>query len=335
MPSPNLSEMATVALRSRTGKLADNVTRNNALIDRMRRRGRKTPFDGGRTIVQEIEYALNSTYTRYSGYQALNTSPSDVFTAAEYAIRQAAAAISISGLEELQNSGREQIINLLQSRINNAERTLINGISYDIYSDGSLTGQIGGLQSLISTTPTSGIVGGIDRSLWTFWQNIKFSAVTDGGAALSAANVQDYMNRVVVQIVRGADGPDLIVADNNAYRYYLQSLQAIQRIARPTEKAGVGFTSLAYYGSGREIEVVLDGGFQGFSTDPIPVGGAAANTMYFLNTDYIFYRPHARRDCVPLDPDRYSVNQDAMVRLLAFAGNLTMSNARMQAVLTA
>ena len=37
-----------------------------------------------------------------------------------------AVAISISGLEQIQNSGAEQIIDLLESRIGNAERTLVS-----------------------------------------------------------------------------------------------------------------------------------------------------------------------------------------------------------------
>jgi hypothetical protein len=334
MPSPNLSEIVTTTLRNRTGKLADNVSRNNGLLNRLRDRGKIKTFGGGRTIVQEIEYANNSTYKRYSGYEVLNIAPSDVMTAAEFPIRQAAVAVSISGLEMLQNSGKEAVIDLLESRIGNAERTFANGISLDIYSDGTASGQIGGLQSLVANSPTSGTVGGIDRATWTFWQNIAFSSVTDGGAAATSANIQSYMNRVAVQIVRGPDGPDLIVADNNYYRLYLESLQAIQRVT-DEKSAGIGFASLKYYGAGKAMDVILDGGFQGVSGDPFATGGAPTNTMYFLNTNYIFYRPHRDRNMVPLDPDRFSVNQDAMVKLIGWAGNMTLSNARLQAVLKA
>jgi hypothetical protein len=344
MASPNLSEIVTTTLRNRSGKLADNVTRNNALLNRLKEGGRTRPFGGGRTIVEEIMYANNGTYKRYSGYEALNITPSDVFTAAEFAIRQAAVAISISGLEMLQNRGKEAVIDLLRSRIDNAETTLTNGLSYDVYSDGTQSGQMNGLQSLISSTPTTGTVGGIDRATWTFWRNVKFGGVADGGGATSATNIQSYMNRVVVQIVRGADGPDLIVADNTYYRLYLESLQAIQRITSGgASKTGAGFSSLAYFGSGREIEVVLDGGFQGLTGDGNTfgasgagaVGGAPSATMYFLNTKYLSYRPHRDRNCVPLDPERYSTNQDAMVKLIGWAGNMTISNSGLQAVLVA
>ena len=110
MASPNLSEIITTTLRNRSGKLADQVTRNNALLDRMRQKGKVKSVSGGRTIVQELEYAQNGTGQWYSGYEALNINPSDVFTAAEFNWRQAAVAVSISGLEMLQNSGKERVI---------------------------------------------------------------------------------------------------------------------------------------------------------------------------------------------------------------------------------
>jgi hypothetical protein len=328
-PSSTLTEIVTTTLRNRTGKLADNVTKNNALLNRIKKKGKVKTVSGGRTIVQELEYAENGTYKRYSGYEQLNIAPSDVFTGAEFNYAQAAVAVSISGLEMIQNSGENAIIDLLESRISNAERTLVNNIALDCYSDGTADGgrQIGGLQSLVAKSPTSGVVGGIDRgtTIGTFWRNIAYSAVTNGGAATTAANIQNYMNSVALQLVRGTDRADLIVADTNYYNLYLQSLQAIQRI-QSTDSAGSGFTSLAYYGAGMSADVVLDGGYG---------GGAPTNTMYFLNTDYIYFRPHADRFFTPLGDERFAVNQDAMVKLIGFAGNMTLSNGRLQGVLSA
>jgi hypothetical protein len=319
-PSSTLTEIVTTTLRNRTGKLADNITKNNALLFRLRKRGNVKTVSGGRTIVQELEYAENGTFKRYSGYEALNISPSDVFTGAEFNYAQAAVAVSISGLEQLQNTGEEAIIDLLESRIKNAEKTLVNNIALDCYSDGTADGgrQIGGLALLVSNTPTTGVVGGIDAStsVGTFWRNLKFSGVTDGGGATTSANIQSYMNRLYVQLVRQTDKPDLIIADNNYFRLYLESLQAIQRITS-NEMGEAGFDSLKYMNS----DVVLDGGFG---------GGAPASTMYFLNTDYIYFRPHVDRNFAPIGDDRYAVNQDALVKLVGFAGNMTVSNRRLQ-----
>lgn len=183
----------------------------------------------------------------------------------------------------------------------NAEQTLTNNIALDVYSNGTADGgrQIGGIQLLIGQTNNSGIIGGIDASIWAFWRNVAFSGVTNGGAATSTANIQSYMNRVWLQLVRGADSPDLLVADNNYYRFYLESLQAIQRIASE-EMGEIGFTSLKYINA----DVVLDGGFG---------GGAPVNSMQFINTKYLFFRPHADRNFAPLGDERFAVNQDAMV----------------------
>jgi hypothetical protein len=176
----------------------------------------------------------------------------------------------------------------------------------------------------VSKTPATGVVGGIDASttVGAFWRNIAFSAATNGGGAATAANIQQYMNKVYLQLVRGRDKVDLIVADNNYWELYLESLQAIQRITNDTSAGEAGFQSLKYMGA----DVVLDGGFG---------GGTPTNTMYFLNTNYIFFRPHAQRFFTPLGDERFAVNQDAMVKLIGFAGNMTVSNRRLQGVLGA
>lgn len=321
MADPNLSEIITTTLRNRSGKLADNVTKNNALLMRLKKRGKVKPVTGGRTIVRELEYAENSTYKRYSGYELLNINPSTVFTAAEYNYAQAAVAVSISGLEELQNAGENQVIDLLESRIANAERTLVNNIALDCYSDGTADGgkQIGGLALLVDITPATGTVGGIAADDWSFWRNVAFDSTTDGQAAATSANIQSYMNRVYIQLVRGTDKPDLIVAGNEYYRLYLESLQTIQRVTSD-EMASAGFESLKYMGS----DVVLDGGYG---------GGCDTQRMYFLNTNYIYFQPHANRNFTPIGGERSSTNQDAIVKLIGFAGNMTCSNRFLQGVL--
>ena len=323
MPSPNLSEIVTTTLRNRSKKLADNVTENNAVLYRLKEKGKIKPVSGGRTIVQELEYAENGTYKRYSGYENLDISPSDVFTAAEFDFKQAAVAVSISGLEQLQNSGSDALLDLLEGRINNAEKTMVNNIAADMYSDGTADGgkQIGGLQLLVADDPTTGTVGGINRASYSFWRHATYDAPTDGGAAATSANIQDYMNSLYVQLVRNTDAPDLILSDNNYFKHYWASLQAIQRIT--SDKMGqAGFQTLKFMGA----DVVLDGG----------VGGSCpTDHMYFLNCDYIHYRPHKDRNMTPLDPDRFSTNQDAMVKLIGWAGNMTLSNGELQGVLKA
>jgi hypothetical protein len=316
MASPNLSELVTTTLRNRSGKLADNVTNNIALLNRLRSKDNVNSFSGGRTIVQELEYAENSTYMRYSGGEALNVAASDVFTSAEFDIKQCAVAIVVNGLELLQNSGKEKVIDLLEARIKNAEKTMLNNLSSDCYSDGTASGgkQVGGLQLLVSDAGT-GTVGGINSSTYTFWQNAIYDFSSNSVTA-SATTIQDAMNAAYLATARNRDVTDLIVADNTYYGYYWKSLQAIQRVT-DEKMAAAGFQTLKFLGS----DVVFDGGFS---------GNAPAAHMYGLNTNYIFFRPHRDRNMVPLNPDRFSTNQDAMTKLLGWAGNMTCSNRSLQ-----
>lgn len=321
MASPNLSELVTTTLRDRAPTIADNFTDNNAILRQLKKRGNIRTFSGGRTMVEPIFYQDNSTYTRYSGYDILNVQPSDVITAAEYEIKQVAVSVSMSGLEELQNTGKNAIIDWLAARIENAEGSMENGLAADLYSSGTADGgkQIGGLQLIVADSTATGIVGGIDRALWAFWKNYTYDATTDGGAAVNPSNIQDYMHNVYLNTCRGNDKIDLILADNNYYKAYWESLTAIQRITN-TETAAAGFTNLDYMGA----PVIFDGGIQ---------GNCPTNHMYFLNSKYLKFRPHADRNMDVIGSDRFSINQDAMVRIIGWAGNLTTSGPKFMGVL--
>lgn len=331
-PNSAISDVIATTIQSRTGVIADNVTSNNALLTRLKKRGNIKTFSGGNTIMQELSFASNGNAGWYSGYETLPIAAQDVLSSAEYTIKQAACPVTISGLEQLQNAGKEQIIDLLDSRIDVAEASMANLIASGLYSDGTASGgkQIDGLLKQVISVPTSGTVGGIDRATWLFWRNQVFAAVATGGAATTAANIQSYFNRLWASLVRGNDRPDLILLDNTYWGLYMASLQAIQRFS-DVDTARLGFVSVKFM----DADVVLDGGMQinwsqtgaaGTTPSAVP-----SSTAYFLNTKYMHYRPHAQRNMVPLSPgQRYSVNQDAAVQILAFAGNFTSSGLQFQ-----
>lgn len=333
MPSPlttsiDWGDVVTTTLEYRSKKLGNNISNNNALLAYLRKKGREKTVPGGREIMQELRYAQNQSFMWYSGFEFLNIALNDTMTAARFPFKQASIAVTISGLEELQNSGDEAMMSLISERVETAEDTFWNQMSAGIYSDG--TGwsgkQINGLAALISKSPTSGLVGGIDRSAQTWWRNVSVNANTDSRGLVTASNIQSYMNSTTIGLKRNSDGVDLIVCDNNYYLAYLNSLQAIQKIESDGDKGdvGAGFTSLMYYGAGKKARVILDGGKNG----QIP-----SNTMYFINTDFLFYRPHSGRNFKVIGGDRMNINQDAKVRVMAWAGNLTANNLSLQGVL--
>lgn len=310
MSFPNVSDMLATTIESRTKKVADNVTNNNAILKKMSMRGKMKTFSGGHKIYQELSFAENSNSGWYSGYDILPVAASDVISAAEFPIKQAAVPVVISGLEQLQNAGKEQMIDLMGARLTVAEATMANLIAAGMYSDGTGSGgkQLDGLNAAVPLDPTTGTYGGINRATWTFWR----SQLQD---AANTATIQADMNALWAACVRGMDRPDLIMADNTFWLAYVASLQAQQRFNSP-EVGNLGFPSIKFM----DADVCLDGGIG---------GNAATGTAFFLNTNYLHYRPHAQRNMRPLSPDRrYATNQDAEVQILAFAGNVTSSGAQ-------
>ncbi len=315
MSFPNVSDIVATTIESRSRKIADNVTKNNALLSWIEKGGNTKTISGGSVIFQELSFAENGNAGWYSGYDLLPVSAQDVISAAQYDIKQAACPIVISGLEQLQNAGKEQMIDLLEGRITVGENTMANLLAAGVYSDGTANGgkQVTGLDAAVPINPATGTYGGINRATWAFWQ----SKTTTSGSALTSATIQAAMNAMWSSLVRGSDRPNLIVMDNFMWGIYMASLQAQQRFMDPST-AKLGFPTIKYM----DADVVLDGGLGGFAT---------ARTMYFLNTKYLFWRPHAQRNMVPLSPNkRYAVNQDAEVQIIGWAGNLTSSGSQFQ-----
>ena len=313
MAFPNVSDIVATTIESRSRKIADNVTKNNALLTWLEQRGNVKTISGGSKIFQELSFAENGNAGFYSGYDLLPVAAADVISAAEFEIKQAACPVIISGLEQLQNMGREQMIDLLDGRLAVAESSMANLLSGGIYSDGTGAGgkQITGLDIAVSVTPSAGVYGGIDPSTNAFWQN-KYTA-----AGLDPTTVDAAMNAMWASLVRGMDRPDLIVMDNEFWSIFIASLQSQQRFTSATT-ATRGFPTVKYM----DADVVLDGGLGGF---------AEPKTAYFLNTKYLHWRPHASRNMVPLSPNkRTAINQDAEVSILAWAGNMTCSGRQFQ-----
>jgi hypothetical protein len=321
-PSSVFTELVATTWRNHSSDVKDNVSRNNALYARLTKKGNIRLEDGGLTIAQPLDYNANGTYQRYSGYDVLNIQQSDVITAAEFQWRQIALNIVASGLELRSNNAGFAIVKLAKARIKNAMRTFKNNFSYDLYADGTLPNQIGGLQALVADAGT-GVVGGIDSSAWPFWANAVQSAaapIQGGGAVTPSATTMEtsLMLPLWLNQVRGDDQPDLAVASNDYFTFYEASQVAIKRYTNTTD-GDAGFTTLKY----KNCDVIFDGG-----------SGIPAAHMYFLNTDYLELVVH--RDAnLSVQDEMKPYNQDAAVIPVLWMGNLVCTNRRLQGVIHA
>jgi hypothetical protein len=317
MASPNstFTEMVTTTLRNHPTTVADNVSGNNALYNRLSKRGKIKTLSGGYEIVRPLDYAENATYQRFSGYDTLNIAASDVISAAKYDWVQAAVHITASGRELRMNNGPEQLIDLAEARTRNALRTASNNMSVDLYSSGALTNQMGGLAHIIQTNG-QGTVGGINSTTYPFWRN-QFRELA-GTNTWSKSTIKGEMNALYLSLVRGSDKPDLIVFSHDLFSAYWESLQDLQRYASASS-ATAGFQSLKYV----DADVIFDSNTN-FAT--------TAERGYFLNTNYLEMVVHRDANWNTLD-EKMSVNQDAVVIPVLWQGQLVCSNRSLQGIL--
>jgi len=318
------TELAATTFHKHNKDVADNVSKHNALYRRLRTKGKERLEDGGLSIVEPLEYANNSTYQRYSGYDTLNINAVDVITAAEYPWRQIAVNVAASGLELRTNMGESRVVNFTKAKIKNAMNSFKNGLSSDIYSDGSAANQINGLQALIADAGT-GTVGQINSSTYVFWQNSVQSAAApiQGGGALTlgSSTIESLMLALWIRCTRGSDMPDMIVMSDDLFTFFEQSQTSLKRYTSEggSEDADAGFVKMKY----KTADVFFDSS-----------GGIPGTHAYFVNTDYLELVSHRDANMTMVE-ELKAINQDAVVIPILWMGNLTCSNRFLQGVLKA
>lgn len=313
------TELVTTTFRNHKKGIKDNLSERNALLKRMYKKGNYRTESGGLSIVEPLDYASNSTYQRYADWDLLNIQQSDVLSAAEYSWVQIAIHVAASGRELRINSGDNQIEKLVAAKLKNAIRTFNNSFSSDLYSAGSLSNQIGGLQKIIADTNTNS-VGGIDANTWTFWRNTVFD-LSANSVTISATTIEnDAMLPLWLSLDRGeGDRPDLILMDSTYFTYYEKSQTSLKRYAKADSAQG-GFLEMQY----KSADVVYD-----TSASGIPSAHA-----YFINSNYLKLVTHQDADLEEM-PKKEPVNQDGEVIPILWMGQLTCSNRRQQGVIIA
>jgi hypothetical protein len=314
MSALNLGEIVATTLRKRNPQMADNITNHNALWYTLDQKGHIKDASGGRTLVEPIAYAENSSAKWYDGYETFTiTEQADQIDAAEYDWKQLGGFAMISGIEQIKNSGKHAALNLIKSRIEVLEMTLQNKAGAAVFANGTGSSgkEFGGLQLLVADDPTAvGTVGGIAQNTNAFWRN----QVDGTAAAITSSTVKGRFNSMWLNTIRGKDKVDLVVADSVVYTAYEESLQDQQRFG-DSKMAAAGFESLKY----KTANVVYD--------DQCP-----ADHAYFLNTRYLYMQ------CAPsrkfsVGKERQIENADYTVIPVWLAVNMTCSNRALQGVI--
>lgn len=317
MPNPNFDDVLTTTLNKHKKTISDNVSSKNALYAWIKKKNKIEKGAGGAKIVEPLSYNGNGSYRRYAGYDALDTAAYQVLTAAEYAWKGVSMTVRANGQEIRNNAGAEGIIKIVKAKVSNAIDTAANNFSDDLYSNGALSNQIGGLGSIIQATGL-GTVGGIDSSLAAnaFWRNKVLELA--GTNAWNSTNILGYMKDLHMQLTRGNEKPDCIVATNDIFRAVWDSVQG-SRMYIDEEQAKVGFSNIMFEGA-----IVFHDTNTNFA--------ATGEKAYFLNTKYLGITVHKEADWA-VGEKRVPTNEDSILIPILWQGNMTCSNRSMQGLL--
>jgi hypothetical protein len=309
MSNPNFDALLSTTLANYRDQLTDNIFTARPLTYFLQDKGRIRMLNGGTKIVEPLIYGQNTTVASYSGYDTISLTAQTGLTAAEYDWKQYAASIAISGIEEAKNNGEQEIINLLEAKIMQAEESMREGFNTMFYADG--TGNSGkdwnGLGNIVEA---SGTVGGINRATAgnEYWRSYE----DNNNDPLTLAQMATAYNSVSV----GNDHPDMVLTTQLLFEKYEALLQPQLRYT-DTKTADAGFQNLLF----KAAPVVYD-------------TGCTAGVMFFLNSKYLTLVGHSGKWFSQTEFVRPE-NLDARYALIMCYGNLTCRNAAKQGKLTA
>lgn len=209
----------------------------------------------------------------------------------------------------------------------------------DLLRDGSQDADaLEGLDHLISLTPTTGVVGGIDRATNAWWQNQVIAVAADQS---TTADMIDGLEGMWRQMTQNGGTPDFIMAGSNFVDQF--RIAAKGEISRYMVQQTTFQTSAEFDPSTRSAENATYTGlhFQGVPIYWNPSFGvldaadsptnAWENRAYFINSRHLTLRPAAGHDMIPRKPPRHF--QKYVHRFaLTWKGALTMNKSRCHGV---
>ena len=305
----NFDALLSTTLANYRSTLTDNVFTARPLTFKLMEKGRIRMLNGGTKIVEPLIYGQNDTVGSYSGFDTIALTPQTGISAAEYEWKQYAASISMSGIEEAKNNGEQEIINLLEAKIMQAEESLREGFNQMFFADGTGNGgkDWNGLANLVEAT---GAVGGIDPadSGNSFWASYEENTST----ALTLAQMSTAYNSVSV----GNDHPDVLLTTQTLFEKYEGLLQPQLRYT-DAKTADAGFQNLLFKAAPVMYDVHCPSG-----------------VFFFLNSKYITLVGHSGKWFQQTEFIRPE-DLDARYALIMCYGNMTLRNRAKQGKLTA
>lgn len=315
-------QILSMALEERSSSYQDLVSNNNALLAIMRDKGLWNTYSGPR-IRQTLQIGKQNAQW-YSGFDQLLNPAIDLFNDAYYEPKMVVVPVVLSMQEILNNEGENQLMDVYDSYIDAAEKSLEDTMDIALHADGSANGgkQLTGLATAVPIIVDAGIYGGLSRVDNAIWRTQTYDVHTlpaPLGPQVTKDTIRPILNYVMTRQSRGRDYADLLLMSPEHYAFYDAATIAIQRQTNETRLGKLGFSALEYIGGGKRAEIIQDGGIG---------SNMPANTTFGLHTDSFRLRYHPNRNFDKLfDGDgQMPIDKDAIAQFIGWMGELTQTN---------
>jgi len=198
-------------------------------------------------------------------------------------------------------SEKHQFVNLITENTETLKLGFAEKFDYELHLDGTQSADaIPGLDLLVSTTPTVGTVGGINRATTPAWRNYASTGIAATPGVLNAALETGWRSMTRV----GGNSPNLILAGSKFIDAYRNEQVATQErhivMGRGGAKGMDGSVDeLTFKGVPLVWDPVMDD-LQANLSPVVPWDKRA----YFLNTRFLKLRPAKGQDMVTRNPPR-------------------------------
>lgn len=321
MPDPNLGEVTASVFEKRFGgKPRDVIFTSRAYFYSLGAKGFREEADGGRVFEFTLEFAENTNFHSYGEVDELDDSRISVFDALRYDPKIAAGTVAYSELERLRAQARAGKFDLIAQKLENGKNSHIADLNRMLLGSASTGNDFHGIQFLISTTPTTGTVGGVNRATFSFHRNRQNSGAQSTSAYdnLRSAATTTY-NQCSLGGVKKT--PKWVLSDRASFQGYEQILVAIEQIADARMKAT---GDIAF-----DNELLKFKGAKWIFDEDAPAGNA-----YLYNSDdlgVVYYKGGWMKMYPAVDPH----NQLANVHKVATYGNHVLIGSRHVGVVSA
>jgi hypothetical protein len=296
-------------------------------------RGYKEVSDLGERMAMPLMYELGNADS-YDGYDQLDVTPMDGVTTAFFDWRQAAVPISMSGKEQKQNRGEEKMIDLLDTKTQQAElgiqeffsKKLLQGLGGSSITSPHVSPINGSsfldpLAKLVAADPTAALtIGNIPQNTYTWWRN----QVTDFTGVTTFVGFEKKLRTLRNNCSKGVGGmPDLHILTQGVAELYEAALAARSR--NPSyQVADIPFDNVSFHGKPATWDEFMPDWKNGTVTQ-------TTGTWLMLNTQFWGVRVDKETNFTTT-PFRTPENQDAMTAQILWMGGVGTSNRRKQGV---